>query len=835
MNEPDENGWSHIHQCAFRGFVKSLERFVENDRDLLELETADDLRQTPFLLAISSGLQDTVSCLIEMGAKTNVTNSQNHGAVEICAIKEFISLLRYLISLDIPNLPVWKNLLKMMASDLEEEAEAAGKCLRTLTDRSEELGISPDWRTFYEKGGVPTVVKVAKNTMQDYAKIPALQTLLNVIEMPEVKEQLVSCGGVPAFVKLLKSTNTFAVQLSAQVLKDVAEVPQYAESVAQHQAIPSLLKVLQTIRDPEVLVPVVEAVGTIAQGSAKLRSAVGSTQGLVQALVSLFESNTHPSLLLALTNAVSQVVEGDKANQNAFVAEGITQHIVSVVMNQIRNKDIQASAVEAIHKLAEANKQTQKDLLDKGAERLLMQMLKKNRAEALQEKTAMALWALAGDNIDEKREMAGGIGVQMLIEFVNSLSENLHYIGSEGLGVLAQGPLNQQTVIAQANGIHPLVRLMKSNKEYIVLSIIKTLRHLCVGIGKVPHERNQGTISQSRGIKFLIALMVHSANEVVQVEAAFTLGCVSLGNKEILEEIFQNADFSYVRILKMLYAREPLVRMLAGSALAAFAYNNLQQQKEIAEQGGVRFSCFVPFLQSDDEYFRCCAAYQVVILARIIPDEEQAKSSAAGIKLLVDLLQDSRSEEVLALVADCIASLAHTRAGVAAAIVAINAVDHLCQMLLSEAEQVRGTAAIALGYLSHDHKGERLILQRCRNDPYLMKVIRYYTKRIKLAPTFTEGWQHYRKVGLPPIPEGRPSLVRRRSHRDDARPITILSFEEGSTARGSNSHLNEDGDTSSRSSRATNHQESLHNSRLSLTSQRSQMSRVSMVQAGDEG
>ena len=39
----------------------------------------------------------------------------------------------------------------------------------------------------------------------------------------------------------------------------------------------------------------------------------------------------------------------------------------------------QASAVEAIHKLAEANKQTQKDLLDKGAERLLMQMLKKNR------------------------------------------------------------------------------------------------------------------------------------------------------------------------------------------------------------------------------------------------------------------------------------------------------------------------------------------------------------------------------------------------------------------------------------------------------------------------
>ena len=75
--------------------------------------------------------------------------------------------------------------------------------------------------------------------------------------------------------------------------------------------------------------------------SPKLRSAVGSTQGMVQALVSLFETNNHPSLLLALTNVVSQIVEGDRANQNAFVAEGITHHIVSVVMNQIRNKDIQ--------------------------------------------------------------------------------------------------------------------------------------------------------------------------------------------------------------------------------------------------------------------------------------------------------------------------------------------------------------------------------------------------------------------------------------------------------------------------------------------------------------
>ena len=56
--------------------------------------------------------------------------------------------------------------------------------------------------------------------------------------------------------------------------------------------------------------------------------------------------------------------------------------------------------------------------------------------------------------------------------------------------------------------------------------------------------------------------------------------------------------------------------------------------------------------------------FQVVVLSRIIPDEEQALSSATGIKLLVDLpLQDSQSSQIHSLAADCIARLAHTRAG----------------------------------------------------------------------------------------------------------------------------------------------------------------------------
>ena len=47
----------------------------------------------------------------------------------------------------------------------------------------------------------------------------------------------------------------------------------------------------------------------------------------------------------------------------------------------------------------------------------------------------------------------------------------------------------------------------------------------------------------------------------------------------------------------------------------------------------------------------------------MIPDEEQAVISAAGIKLISDILHESKSHVIQALAADCIARLAHTRAG----------------------------------------------------------------------------------------------------------------------------------------------------------------------------
>ena len=106
-----------------RGFSKSIERFVKANHDQLELETADEYGSTPFLLAVTSGNLETIKCMVDLGAKINAINKQNHGAVEISALKQHIHILEYFIEKDYKKLPVWKNLLKFISSDTDEEAE----------------------------------------------------------------------------------------------------------------------------------------------------------------------------------------------------------------------------------------------------------------------------------------------------------------------------------------------------------------------------------------------------------------------------------------------------------------------------------------------------------------------------------------------------------------------------------------------------------------------------------------------------------------------------------------------------------------------------------------
>ena len=64
-----------------------------------------------------------------------------------------------------------------MCSDIDDECEAAAKCLRTLTQGSSE-GMNPNWKPAYDNGLVPAVVKVGDSTDGKHCRIKGLIYLL---------------------------------------------------------------------------------------------------------------------------------------------------------------------------------------------------------------------------------------------------------------------------------------------------------------------------------------------------------------------------------------------------------------------------------------------------------------------------------------------------------------------------------------------------------------------------------------------------------------------------------------------------------------------------------
>ncbi|KAK1163540.1 ankyrin and armadillo repeat-containing protein-like [Acipenser oxyrinchus oxyrinchus] len=137
------------------------------------------------------------------------------------------------------------------------------------------------------------------------------------------------------------------------------------------------------------------------------------------------------------------------------------------------------------------------------------------------------------------------------------------------------------------------------------------------------------------------------------------------GNSETAALLDSHPDFSYGHVLRLLYSLRPEVRLLTGIAIATFTFNSVTQQRAIAESEGVRWHNFQPFLRcassqiegSFSSFFKC------VVLSQIIPDNQPASACALAIQTIMGTLEHSQSKPILALAADCVGRLAHTRAG----------------------------------------------------------------------------------------------------------------------------------------------------------------------------
>ena len=751
MDEFDNEGWSHIHHAAFSGYQKSISRFVRTNQEQLELLTRDGKRNTPLLLACSNGQLDAVRFLVELGANLVAFNSSDFGVIELSAYSGHLHVLEYFLDLNSPDVNVYTSLVRALDNLKGTSLQIAALQSLTALSNAERL------RNVLNSGAIQGVVKIlASSASEEDVVINSLLFFDKVLKVDKTAHEFMRHeNSVKALVGHLSSENKQIYMLGVKILAELAmSHSPTVERITNNNGIDALVKILRkNTSNNSVLLDVLKTLLLFCKVRSKTQDVFAAVEKGFATLAGLLKECKKRKVLACVGRTIALLVEGNERNQNLFVNEDGIPSLVQILVKS-RSQEVQMAAVLAIKAIATNGSLANQELLQrKGCVKVVTKMLREGpRHDEVRQLLGEALWAIAGTDVFQRYSIANHIGINILVEFLKTSNHSLNFIGSEALVVLAEDINSRQDEIVAASATQFMVRLIgkQNTPETTVLSIFRTLRAICIQTGFRPNVEGQSAIMMEGGIKFLVRYYVHSRKALTQADAAYTLACIALGNQDTNAAVVDMFEFS--RLTDLMSHETKSVQLIAAHALALFAFNNTHNQKCIASSGSLVYSMFKPLLDSKEpKTHQAKAAFQVVVLSRIFPDEDQASTSAAGIQMLVTLLQQD-DKELLAMCSNFIAGLSHTRPGIPAAFVSIGAIQVLAELLTSQSEKVRCCSAIALGYLSVDKCGQRQLLNVCRSRPPLYRILRNYAKDVKLSQEFVERWKHYQRLScLPPI------------------------------------------------------------------------------------
>nr|XP_060636465.1 ankyrin and armadillo repeat-containing protein [Anolis sagrei ordinatus] len=739
---PDHRGWLPIHYAAFYDNVSCITVLYRKHPDLIEAETRGELHSTPLLLAATSGALDTIQYLFSLGANWLKKDSEGNTIIHLAVMNFHTEVLKHLNELHNPDLPVWKILVDMLdCKGFRKKREMAVRCLEVLC-----LAKDNYWKCILDAGTIPSLISLLKSG-DIVLECITVGVLSNISTHNLIARALVDAGGISVLIKLLSSNQPDLLSRCAVLLYDIAQLDDNQTIIAEQGAIPALVNLLQyDLHD--LLVNVINCIRVLCVNNRENQLKVKEAKG-IEPLVQFLDSES--DVLLAVASAtIAEIARGNSEMQNAIVEA----HVIGSLVELLRGRKIsvQVKGAMAIEALCANNSYIQMRFLAKSVTRFLLKLLKAFHLK-VKEQGAATLWALAGQTLKQQKYMAEQIGYNLIIDMLLSPSDRMQCIGGEAVIALSKDSKIHQNQICEGNGIGPLVRLLRSGRiaDSTLISIIRALGTICVGEANISNPASQESVVEEGALPILVHLLKTHPSLQIKVEVAFSLACIVLKNSTLQNVLQEKEGFNYTDVLKLLYAQDKDICLRAGHAIAFFAYNNPTQQLLILDTGPISLSMFEDFLVSDIEMERAMAAFQIVVLARIIVDKDQVSLSARGVSILVDLLCSEKAA-TLVLTGKLLASLAHTRAGIPEAITSLGTVQRLCYHLYAKEEEVRTAMSSALGYLTFNRTAYRHLLVQCRNKPKLFKrLIKNLSRDARISADFVKEFKRQKKIGLPSL------------------------------------------------------------------------------------
>uniref|UniRef100_A0A8C1DSN8 Ankyrin and armadillo repeat containing n=1 Tax=Cyprinus carpio carpio TaxID=630221 RepID=A0A8C1DSN8_CYPCA len=685
----DKRGWMAIHFAAFYDQVACIQALCRKDPALLEMKTTADYGSSPLLLSATSGSVEALDVLLSTGANWREEDSKGNNTVHLAALYFHTDVLRHLIQLNLDGLPVWKILVAFKTKLLLLVVQ----CMATAV-------------------------------------------LCHMSENRKVCEDLVHHGAVPVLIKLLSGHQPELHSRCAVILADLAGHSEQHQNLIAQLVIKLLTSDLQ-----DVLVNAVRCIRTLCVKSLCNQTAVAHAGG-VPHLVEFLSVNSEV-LQEEACLALAELARGHQENQELICEAGAVSALVQALRE--RKVPVKVKAATALESIASQNPAIQQCFLRQSAAKDLLQLLKVFQLD-VREQGATALWALAGQTLKQQKLMAQQMGYPVILDLLLSSSDKMQYVGCRAAIALSRDSRTHQDGFCREYGVLPLVRLLRGSRTTLktLLSVIKALGCLCIGVALTTNKKSQKIIYREKAIPTLLELLKTHESLEVKVQVAKTLACVLLGNQKLQREFWEQEDFSYDIILDLLFQS---ICLDAGHALSLFAYNNKAQQKAIRQTERILMNTYETFLSSDNETERAKAAFQIVVLARVISGSDEVTLTARGVtKIILCNISSCLTP------AQLLASLVHTRAGITNAIVTMGAVEHLSAHLDSEDEEVRTACASALGYLTSNRYAHRQLLAKCRKSPHIYDLLmENLAKDARISQFFTAEFERQRRIGFPSL------------------------------------------------------------------------------------
>lgn len=737
----DSNGWHSIHHAAHGNYQHIVAYLIRRDAFCLELQTKEAASETPLLLASHCGGLDTIRVLLKLGADFGASNSSGETVAHIAIMHNHINILQFLVEQNIPEVDLWKIIVEMLTADVtSRKPECAARVLDPLSQWKPQMTSE----MILQSGGLHPLTALLEE--EPNLQALAAQALKNISHFEDVKDALISeTNVIPSLVRLLSSTDDRILSRACSVLCDLGLIPECQGDIVTEGAVELVIRLLDSSQD-DVQLYSCALLGILAQDHELNQTAI-SENGGVEAIIKLLRSELS-CIQACAANTLCIVMNNHEENQLKTLQMGGQNDLVNLLKSKVIT--VHCNAALAIQALAENNSKCQAKLLaHSNCITLLIRLLKMVDREVKVCGT-LALWAIAGHSLGSRCHIAYKMGLAVLVDMVGLHCEQLEYICSEALYSLASEVGDNQVKIADVGGILPLVDILRDpSSDRVCLSVIHTLAALTIKTALVPNVGIQTSIAAS-GISLLTHLLIASTNELIRVEAACTLAKLVLDHKQNEKKLMKEPRFSYLVILKFYSSENENVRLLAGHALAIFAFNNPHRLEIMAAHGSLNYHHLAYFIQSPNEFHQTHAAFQAVVLAKMICGIKDVNACIQGIRILIHLL-NSKREEIQILSSEFLASLARSKSGVPEAIVLAGAMDSLVANLLCGNKQVIESAAVVLGYLSYNPMAFRILKTTFRDDPHLFTIFHKHLHTGVVSPKFLESWRLAKEVGLPSL------------------------------------------------------------------------------------